>query len=138
MPQMQKNGAVQILRQDGPAAHRAKYPVSDAALSGRLCVYKQRTSRWIKGCNCSEGYYPDESGRVYGKTIPYLAKTCLQRTGLPELIHANMKTDPEKYLVVLKRMPNLEQLTKAGLFRLAVECTQDYYKLSSIFQTTPV
>lgn len=101
-------------------------------------VYKQRTSRWIKGCNCSEGYYPDESGRVYGKTIPYLAKTCLQRTGLPELIHANMKTDPEKYLAVLKRMPNLEQLTKAGLFRLAVECTQDYYKLSSIFQTTPV
>lgn len=101
-------------------------------------VYKQRTSRWIKGCNCSEGYYPDESGRVYGKTIPYLAKTCLQRTGLPELIHANMKTDPEKYLVVLKRMLNLEQLTKAGLFRLAVECTQDYYKLSSIFQTTPV
>ena len=37
MPQMQKNGAVQILRQDGPAAHRAKYPVSDAALSRRLC-----------------------------------------------------------------------------------------------------
>ena len=101
-------------------------------------VYKQRTSRWIKGCNCSEGYYPDESGRVYGKTIPYLAKTCLQRTSLPELIHANMKTDPEKYLAVLKRIPNLEQLTKAGLFRLAVECTQDYYKLSSIFQTTPV
>ena len=101
-------------------------------------VYKQRASRWIKGCNCSEGYYPDESGRVYGKTIPYLAKTCLQRTGLPELIHANMKTDPEKYLAVLKRMLNLEQLTKAGLFRLAVECTQDYYKLSSIFQTTPV
>ena len=37
MPQMQKNGAVQILRQDGPAAHRAEYPVSNAALSGRLC-----------------------------------------------------------------------------------------------------
>ena len=33
-------------------------------------VYKQRASRWIKGCNCSVGYYPDESGRVYGKTIP--------------------------------------------------------------------
>ena len=37
MPQMQKIGAVQILRQDGPAAHRAKYHVFDAALSGRLC-----------------------------------------------------------------------------------------------------
>ena len=101
-------------------------------------VYKQRTSRWIKGCNCSEGYYPDESGRVYGKTIPYLARTYLQKTGLPELTRTKMKIDPEKYLAVLKRMPNLEQLTKAGLFRLAVECTQDYYKLSSIFQTTPV
>ena len=63
-------------------------------------VYKQRTSRWIKGYNCSIGYMGNENGRVYGKTIPYLAKTCLQRTGLPELIHANMKTDPEKYLVV--------------------------------------
>ena len=101
-------------------------------------VYKQRTSRWIKGCNCSEGYYPDESGRVYGKTVPYLARTYLQKTGLPELTRTKMKIDPEKYLAVLKRMPNLEQLTKAGLFRLAVECTQDYYKLSSIFQTTPV
>lgn len=101
-------------------------------------VYKQRTSRWIKGCNCSEGYYPDESGRVYGKTVPYLARTYLQKTGLPELTRTKMKIDPEKYLVVLKRMPNLEQLTKAGLFRLAVECTKDYYKLSSIFQTTPV
>ena len=101
-------------------------------------VYKQRTSRWIKGCNCSEGYYPDESGRVYGKTVPSLARPYLQKTGLPELTRTKMKIDPEKYLAVLKRMPNLEQLTKAGLFRLAVECTQDYYKLSSIFQTTPV
>lgn len=101
-------------------------------------VYKQRASRWIKGCNCSEGYYPDESGRVYGKTVPYLARTYLQKTGLPELTRTKMKIDPEKYLAVLKRIPNLEQLTKAGLFRLAVECTQDYYKLSSIFQTTPV
>ena len=48
-----------------------------------------------------------------------------------------MKTDPEKYLVVLKRMPNLEQLTKAGLFRLAAECTQDYYGMERIFQRAP-
>ena len=100
-------------------------------------VYKQRASRWIKGCNCSIGYMGNESGRVYGKTIPYLAKTCLQWTGFPELIHANMKTDPEKYLVVLKKMPDLEQLVKAGLFRLAVECTQDYYGMERIFQRAP-
>lgn len=97
-------------------------------------VYKQRTSRWIKGYNCGDGYYPDESGRVYGRTIPYFAKTHLQRTGLPELIRVNMKTDPEKYLAVLKTMPMLEQLTKAGLFQLVSECTQNYYSLRPLFQ----
>ena len=97
-------------------------------------VYKQRTSRWIRGYNCGDGYYPDESGRVYGRTIPYFAKTHLQRTGLPELIRVNMKTDPEKYLAVLKTMPMLEQLTKAGLFQLVSECTQNYYSLRPLFQ----
>lgn len=100
-------------------------------------VYKQRTSRWIKGYNCGDGYYPDESGRVYGRTIPYFAKTHLQRTGLPELIRVNMKTDPEKYLAVLKTMPMLEQLTKAGLFQLVSECTQNYYSLRPLFQDGP-
>ena len=100
-------------------------------------VYKQRTSRWIKGCNCSEGYYPDESGRVYGKTVPYLARTYLQKTGLPELTRTKMKIDPEKYLVVLKRMPELERLSKARLFRLAAECAQSYYWLRERLQSAP-
>ena len=68
----------------------------------------------------------------------YKQRTSRRCTGLVNWIRKQKSVDPEKYLAVLKRMPNLEQLTKAGLFRLAVECTQDYYKLSSIFQTTPV
>ena len=94
-------------------------------------VYKQRTSRWIKGYNCGDGYYPDESGRVYGRTIPQLAKNFLQRTGLPELICAGKAVDPEKYLAVLKKVPELERLSKAGLFRLAAECTQSSYWLEN-------
>lgn len=99
--------------------------------------YKQRTLRWIKGYNCGDGYYPNEIGRVYGRTLPYFAKTYLQRTGLPELLRVNMKTDPEKYLAVLRTMPTLEQLTKAGLFQLVSECTQNYYSLRSLFQDAP-
>ena len=100
-------------------------------------LYKQRSLRWIKGYNCSANYARDESGRVYGKTVPYLARTYLQKTGLPELTRTKMKIDPEKYLAVLKKMPNLEQLTKAGLFRLAAECIQDYYGMERIFQRAP-
>ena len=90
-------------------------------------LYKQRTTRWIEGCNCTAGYCSDESGRVYGRTIPWFAKTSLRWTGLPELISAGKKIDPEKYLAVLKSVPALEQLSKAGLFRLAQECTQSAY-----------
>ena len=99
-------------------------------------VYKQRTSRWIKGYNCDAGYYPDESGRVYGRTIPQLAKKFLQRTGLPELICAGKAVDPEKYLAVLKKIPELERLSKAGLFRLAAECTQSSYWLENRLRET--
>lgn len=100
-------------------------------------LYKQRSLRWIKGYNCSANYARDESGRVYGKTTPSLAKTVLQRTGLPELICAGKTVDPEKYLVVLKKIPELERLSKAGLFRFARECAQSYHWLENQLQKTP-
>ena len=94
-------------------------------------VYKQRTPRWIKGYTCSVEYAGNESGRVYGRTIPQLAKNFLQWTGLPELIRAGKAVDPEKYLAVLKKIPELERLSKAGLFRLAAECAQSSYWLEN-------
>ena len=100
-------------------------------------VYKQSSSRWIEGYNCTAGYYSDEFGHVYGRTIPHLAKHCLQKTGLPELIRGKMKTDPEKYLAVLKKMPELERLSKAGLFRLATDCVQSYSWLEERLQSAP-
>ena len=99
-------------------------------------VYKQRSSRWIAGYNCADNYLRDESGRVYGKTIPSLAKNVLQRTGLPELICAGKTVDPEKYLVVLKKVPGLERLSKAKLFSLARECTQSHYWLENHMPST--
>ena len=35
-------------------------------------VYKQRTSRWIKGYNCSIGYMGNENGRVYGLSLIHI------------------------------------------------------------------
>ena len=100
-------------------------------------LYKQRSLRWMKGYNCSADYAGAESGRVYGKTIPSLAKTVLQRTGLPELICAGKTVNPETYLVVLKKIPELERLSKAGLFSLARECAQSYYWLENRLQKAP-
>lgn len=100
-------------------------------------LYKQRSLHWIRGYNSSADFARAESGRVYGKTIPSLAKTVLQRTGLPELICAGKAVNPETYLVVLKKIPELERLSKAGLFSLARECAQSYYWLENRLQKAP-
>ena len=43
-------------------------------------------------------------------------------TDLLEYLKRKRLTDPEKYLAVLSEVPQLEQLTKAGLFNLADQC----------------
>ena len=64
----------------------------------------------------------DQAGRVYGKTLPSLEKKELRQTGLAEWIRSHPITDPEKYLAVWKRLPQMEQIWKAGLQRLTKEC----------------
>ena len=41
-----------------------------------------------------------------------------------EWVHSHPVTDPEKYLAVLKQLPRVEQIWKAGLSRLTEECFQ--------------
>lgn len=118
------------------ARHKKETDPWDAAMA-LMSPLPKDWDRWVSKVGIEQNYMFYQYRRGGAKT-GYLARTYLQKTGLPELTRTKMKIDPEKYLAVLKRMPNLEQLTKAGLFRLAVECTKDYYKLSSIFQTTPV
>lgn len=82
---------------------------------------------WKKGRLRIVGYflftyligYP--SGRVYGKTIPFLSKTFLNHTGFKEYFQKEKSFCPEKYLEVYQDMPSLEQLVKAGLFGIVEE-----------------
>ena len=85
-------------------------------------MYCQRETRWIAGSPCYYAYYGDQSGRVYGKTLPSLEKKELRQTGLAEWIRSHPITDPEKYLAVWKWLPQMEQIWKAGLQRLTKEC----------------
>lgn len=98
--------------------------------------YKQRCNRWIEGCICGPTfsyYYGYQGGRIYGKTIPSLAKYELAHTGLPEMIKNWDIVDPEQYLAVLREVPLLEKLAKARLPRLTGECVRHYGEFKKRF-----
>lgn len=101
---------------------RSIYDHSGEVRSYYWGMYCQRETRWIAGSPCYYAYYGDQSGRVYGKTLPSLEKKELRQTGLAEWIRSHPITDPEKYLAVWKRLPQMEQIWKAGLQRLTKEC----------------
>ena len=101
---------------------RSIYDHSGEVRSYYWGLYCQRETRWIAGSPCYYAYYGDQSGRVYGKTLPSLEKKELRQTGLAEWIRSHPITDPEKYLAVWKRLPQMEQIWKAGLQRLTKEC----------------
>ncbi len=89
-------------------------------------VYKQTDLRWVETDLCSANCW-DTTGPVYGKTLPGLCRRGLSRTGLAEYIKTNPRIDPEKYLAVLDKVPQLEQLAKLGLMRMAGECISSYW-----------
>lgn len=88
--------------------------------------YKHCETRWITTAVCSPGYWGQE-GRVYGKTLPHLAKNELSRTGLTETLAVDGIIDPEKYLAILQEVPELEKIAKAKLPCLVHECMSSYY-----------
>lgn len=90
-------------------------------------VYRQCETRWITSSPCSAGWSGNASGKVYGKTLPDLGRNELRQTGLIERLSFCKQLDPEKYLAVLEQIPQLEQIVKAGLFRMADECIDSYY-----------
>ena len=96
-------------------------------------VYKQTKLRWIEGNLCGTSFWSIPAGRVYGKTLQSLERSGLNRTGLPEYIRSCERVDPELYLAVLNKVPQLEQLMKASLPALANECILHSYDYSSFF-----
>jgi len=89
--------------------------------------YKNSELRWISTPSCHPSCGDNYRGRVYGKTLPSLSKNELKYTGLPERIRYIKVIDPEKYLAILKIIPQLEQLSKANLPRLVDACISNHY-----------
>lgn len=96
--------------------------------------YKHAETRWIETDFCYPNWYGDARGKVYGKTLPSLGKKELRRTGLVEALQDSGKMDPEKYLAVLRKVPQLEQLSKAHLPALVEECMGNYYSFEEAFR----
>ena len=97
--------------------------------------YKHSEIRWIATGFCHPNWRGCTDGRVYGKTLPDLAKNELRKTGLVEYIKQKQFADPEKYIAVLRYLPQLERIVKADLPRLVGECMDDYYNFSEIFKS---
>lgn len=89
-------------------------------------VYKQTNLRWVQSSLCSANWWDTTRSPVYGKTLPGLCRKGLSRTGLVEYAKGQPRIDPEKYLSVLDKAPQLEQVVKLGLMRMAEECMRSY------------
>lgn len=93
-------------------------------------LYKQLTMRWIAGVpayswmgvNAIYNNHGDKPGRVYGRSLPHL-EPVLKQTGLLDWIYGHrMVANPDAYFTLRSRIPQFEQIWKAGLSRLADEC----------------
>ena len=101
--------------------------------------YKQRRVRWVEGIdeyiNTGMGYsyneYCYQPGSIYGKTLSSIAPF-LVRTGLSEYVRlCRGHVSPNWYLAAWESLPRIEQICKAGLFRLTVECMENVKAVKS-------
>lgn len=100
-------------------------------------LYKNQYFRWVKFGPLNPSWsvwgsnnYP---GTVYGKTLPDLGKKELSRSGLLQMLQRESMLDPEFFLTVLRVVPELELIAKAGLTNLAKECMKDCYAFAENF-----
>lgn len=120
--------------------HEIRRVLYDRRLSSRAYFwgdYAHREWRWVAGVAYRPfGYYGRWQmwGKVYGKTLPSLAREELRDTGLCDWIKAHDSIyDPEEYLAVLKDVPLWEKVWKANLPTL----TAEVWKGSSDFTGSP-
>lgn len=95
--------------------------------------YKQRRTRWVEGIDehvyTGMGYsyneYCYQPGSIYGKTLSSIAPV-LVRIGLSEYARlCRGCVSPNWYLFAWGRFPRIEQICKAGLSRLTMECMEN-------------
>lgn len=86
------------------------------------------------GANSIYNTHGNKPGRVYGKTLPCL-KPALKHTGLLEWIYGHqMIANPNDYFTVRRNIPQLEQIWKAGLPRLADEIVSRSRSMYGLFK----
>lgn len=95
--------------------------------------YKHACVRWIETNMCGTSHWNDFSGKIYGKTLPSLSKNEMKRTGIYETVKSGAVIDPELYLAVWRKFPNIEQLAKSNLPRITEECTKDYKLFEKLY-----
>lgn len=90
--------------------------------------FKQRECRWIKDSYASayDYCYCGAKGMVYPRTFYDLNKHELKYTGLLHMVRKCGYMDPTKYLYRLSVIPVLEQVVKAGLYKLANEIYDEW------------
>lgn len=106
-------------------------------------VYKMQYTRWIAGmpsytwmgANSIYINHGCQDGRVYGKTLPHLAKGVLRQTGLVDWIYKHkFVVNPDRYMSVYMRVPQFEQIWKASLPKLSQECWSNPDQTSEIIK----
>ena len=88
--------------------------------------YKNVEYRWIRSEDAPAYYLRNNTGKVYGKTLPSLFKGELKTTGLKEYMQYKPDINPEKYLVAFTSCPFLEKTVKVGLTKLSDEMIESY------------
>lgn len=120
--------------------------VYDTAMKARPYywgLYRQLSMRWIAGhpsyswmgYNSIYNFHGCQDGRVYGKTLPRLAKGILKQTGLVDWIRTHkMVANPDSYMTVCGRIPPFEQIWKAKLPKLTEECWKESHQFEGLLK----
>ena len=98
---------------DERAYHRASYSHE---------WFRNREMRFCKTEPYYLGYGAPGEGAVYGKTLPALYRSVLQHTGFAEYRKKGYNANPEGYMTVYNKYPQIELLIKAGLPALMRDC----------------
>ncbi len=98
-------------------------------------IFKNRDVRWIAGeSDCRRVgfyyyYFPPTQGKVYPRTLPDLGRKELKETGLIQYIQNHSVLNPRRYLNTWRKIPVLEQISKAELKSLSEELIKNPEKL---------
>ena len=131
--QYRKEGDAVVSKTSGFERQRIFYRADLSSHPYHWGWYKQRRVRWVEGIdeyiNTGMGYsyneYCYQPGSIYGKTLSSIAPF-LARTGLSEYVRrCRGSVSPNWYLFAWGRFPRIEQICKAGLSRLTVECMEN-------------